>query len=441
MTDLAVERLILGDGIIGSYLANRFEDEKIKFAILDIASEVDSLMKATSTHSNINSNLAKHRNSFRNTSGLVWGRGLMMIPENEYLESTLPVDLESLRKSISTIVNNFLSKEIIALETYQSGENTFIDTLCIPRRIHDRFFYKDRDVKYKIYGQAAYSISPTKSGYKVKAVNPRSGKTLEIHTKEVFITLGALESVRLLLNSRELFDGKETNIGRNLSDHVSMETASISSSEMSTLKHLSPRNRMNRIHPRFMHQPIGEAGLGGFSFIDFDPKAKKSSLRDKLLRRASGYELSPGKSIAKTLLETEKSDAAFMELRPTSNDLIPDLHLEFNVSDKFITDFRFAANQFVEHLRSLNINSISDFDMQSISLQNMFDSLHPTGVIPFLDKPELGEFGADFQLHNHPGIYCFSTGMLPRAFSVQPTLTIMAFAEIYLTHSYGVARS
>ena len=441
MTDLVVERLILGQGVIGSYLANRFELENVNFAILDIANQIDALVGETTTQSNVNSGLARNRNTFTNPLGMVWGRGLMMIPEEEFNQSKIPLDSKSLRRSISVISQKFLGKNIEALQAYELNGATLIDTLCIPPKIHNSFFYKTREKKCRFHDYAALSIKPTSSGYIVKAVNPSTRQTLDIQTKEVFIALGALESVRLLLNSRELFEGNETNIGRNLCDHVSMETVAISTSRVNTVSHLSPRNIKCRVYPRFLHQTSAKSDLGGFSFIDFNSKADKNSVREKVLRKASGYELSPGKSVAKTLLETERSETAFIELRSTSNNLIPKLHLQFTVTEKFLSEFYSAAFKFIEYLKSLNPDYLSDFDEEGVNQSQMFDSLHPTGVIPFLENPQVGEFGPDFQLHNHPGIYCFSTGMLPRAFSVQPTLTVIAFAENYLNHSFGPERT
>lgn len=434
MTDLKVTYLVLGQGVIGSYLADRFEKEKIDYAVLDVGVGINALIKASSTTSNVNSNLNNHRNSFLSKDAMTWGRGLMVVPQSEFDNLNFPIEMQTLNRSIDRISEKFLGRNLESFKPYKIKNEIFIDTLYVPPAVHQRFYYKKKKPAFQ--NHIALSISPVISGYDVDALDLISGQKIKINAKKIFVTIGAIEAVRLLLNSPNLFEGEETGIGKNLCDHVTMASVSVQTSNKSELRHLSPKSTKVRIHPRFYHDPGSLNGLGGFSFIDFNPAAMPESFMKRFSKRITRYELSPGSSIAKTLMETENSNQAFIEIRADPNGLIPHLRINFNVSDFFVNSFQKAMTQFINHLGSLNVDFDPNLEKVVVEPSKMFDSLHPTGVIPFRESPKSGEFGPDFQLNNHEGIYCFSTGMLPRAFSVQPTLTALAFADVYLTRSF-----
>jgi hypothetical protein len=439
MIDLSTSRLVLGQGVIGSYLIDRFEREKLDYRVMDIGEGISELPKFTSTASNINCNLGASRNSFLSNSAMVWGRGLMMVPENEIIELEHPIATESFKKAIENVCQFFLDRNSSSLQTYKIEEHTLIDSLIIPKNKHDKFFLNKR--KSLIADHMALEIIPEKTGFTVKAINMKTGSKINIHTRELFITLGAVETVRLLLNSKKLFNGEQTEIGQHWKDHVSCQTATVYLAQGKQLRHLSPRMGAVRKYPRFYHDPQDSDGFGGFSFLDFNPFAPSSRFKEKLKRNLSGYELATGHTTSKTLLETEESADCYMELREITKDSIPSLRLNFNVTEKFIDVLRKNSKQFTNHLKSSNAEIAESIDSNANLSDQLFDSLHPTGVLPVSDLPKVGGFNSDFEMHGNPGLFCFSTGLLPRAFSTQPTLSGIAFAEMYLTRLYGRKRT
>lgn len=440
--DLSTTRLVLGQGVIGSYLIERFDQENVEYVVMDVGEGIAELPQFTLTTSNINSNLGVFRNSFLSKKAMVWGRGLMKIPEHEYSESKHPITSETFKESIENACEFFLNRDSSLFQPYKIGDDTFIDSLIIPKKRHDEFFF--RRSKSLIEGYMAIEIIPENVGFTVRSINLKTGSELKVFTRELFITLGCVETVRLLLNSKALFGGEQTEIGQNWTDHVSCETASIFLAKGDQLQHISPRKEDIRVYPRFYHDPQNSGGFfgrGGFSFLDFNPFAPPSSFKKRLQRKISKYELATGHAVSKILLETDRSEDSYMELSGKTNGKIPRIHLNLNISGKFIESLNDNTRNFLDYLRSKDVE-LTESLLSGESFSNrLFDSLHPTGVLPVSSSPKVGAFDSNFEMHGNPGLFCFSTGLLPRAFSVQPTLSGVAFADMYLTRLFGKKRS
>lgn len=434
MIDQIHDRVILGKGIIGTYLAEKFRHLGLKHLIVDIGSHQKLLEEHTIINSNINVTANKHRNSFHSRHALSWGRGLMMIPPQEWAFESIPIDYELIKTSTIHVASALGVRNSRKMEIY--GEhNQLINTVFPNQKIHDDLFYENR--QENLNGFIAIQIRSKKINYEIDLLACESGKVQTIRSREIYITLGALESTRLLLNSPSLLDVNNSDIGQNLRDHISAVTSEVYGSMRGQLKALSPMVSEESFYPRYYHGATGVSRLQGFSFLDFDERRPNNRIPIRAIRKLSNTPLAYGNSVGKTLLETSKNANTFLALQKPGDSKIRKLELNFYVPDSDMIQLSEKGDEFKNYVIERGGRAKNILNGNPPRPADIYDSLHPTGVLPFKNSPKLGEFGPNFELAGSKGIFCLSTGLLPRSFSIQPTLTCMAFVEILLSRQFG----
>ncbi len=264
-----------------------------------------------------------------------------------------------------------------------------------------------------------------------------------VHARNVILSAGVLGTVRLLLQSRDV---------------------------SKSLPHLSPRlGDMARTNSEALLGAIARTdevdyseGIAITSIFNADEVTRVEPVRypagSDLMRYISAPLISQGDSVPvrmlKSLLWTLSHPVDFLRThvlpgwaRHATILLIMqhvDNRMKFRIGRSIYTFFRrgLVAEPDVEHTVAARVdvghNVTRDFARQTNSvpmgslgenLLNLPTTAHILGGCPIGTNADEGVVGADFQVHNYPGLYVVDGSIVPANPGVNPSLTITALAE------------
>ena len=419
--------LILGSGLVGTYMTSELAKSKKDYLVVDIGEYQNELIANTTIETNIEATGNGLRHSLYKKDSPPWGRGCMVIPTQEIENSDKILQSKNFFTSIQKVSKWLGIAEFDLYKDYEIDGSNFIRTQYSPLKTNRMRFQPVR--KNILLGCAATKIQLTKEKYVVKLINFTTGECFAIRANKIIIALGTWESARLLLNSEDLkiFRSKERVM--HFTDHLSMNTGDFEIPVRRFNHHLGIRNGKVKIHNRFYHKPDMQKRnpQGAISFLE--PSDRGEALLKRTFRRLLRNPVCVGQVVGKTMIETGDSDHLELSLGGETGLAMRQLHVKYVVSEETIGLLHEKAREFNSWLLSQGFKINQNFESKNQHF-SVYDSLHPSSLFKISQIPSEGDLNLDLNMHQHPNIYCVSSAVLPRAYSVQPTLTILALADL-----------
>jgi len=420
------ESLILGAGLVGTLISTELEKRNSEFLVIDVGDQQQHLIDNTKIETNIEVVGNKFRHSLYREKSSPWGRGCMVIPPSELRDEDNFLNSESLLGSIKKISKWMGITDFNLYKSYEINGNNFIKTQYAPRNKNDKNFNPLK--KNVLLGHMATKIRVSDKSYLVELTDLKNGERSLIKTKIIIIALGTWEIARLLLNSSDL--GTFGKVGKmSFTDHISIESGLFEIPLRNFNHPLGINDKKIKNQNRLYHKPrIEEPNpQGAVSFLE--PSGRKETLTNKVIRKVLQNPVCVGEVAAKTMIETGKNDCLELSLTKDSATSIRGLQITYEVSNQTNELLKEKAEEFKSLLQEIGINPRQSLE-SSIENCKIYDSLHPSSLLRVSDNPEEGELNLNLSINGHENVYCVSSAVLPRAYSVQPTLTILGLADL-----------
>ena len=253
-----------------------------------------------------------------------------------------------------------------------------------------------------------------------------------------------MENTRILLsNSKEL--GLEDNayLGKNLSDHYSINIAKIFSKNFTALaQDFDYRFDKNgtRLWPRVRLRNINykESEIRSFAyFTEFNYNTAPLKIVEYIERKMSPtlakLVRSEGTAMINLFVEAEDSESNKIEILNGNQDTIPKMRLDFNISEEEILDIGAISTDLLYWFKggyngSKRENSV--ITLNSVKAHKIQTGSHPSGTYRMSDSKNYGVVNKNSRLWSDSRIAVLGSGAFPRSVATHPTFPSMVTASI-----------
>lgn len=288
------------------------------------------------------------------------------------------------------------------------------------------------------------SIKSLKGNLEILTINYPSFNNTKIIAKELFLAAGTLENTRILLsNSKEL--GLEDNayLGKNLSDHYSINIAKIFSKNFTALaQDFDYRFDKNgtRLWPRVRLRNINykESEIRSFAyFTEFNYNTAPLKIVEYIERKMSPtlakLVRSEGTAMINLFVEAENSESNKIEILNGNQDTIPKMRLDFNISEEEILNIGAISTDLLYWFKggyngSKRENSV--ITLNSVKAHKIQTRSHPSGTYRISDSKNYGVVNKNSRLWSDSRIAVLGSGAFPRSVATHPTFPSMVTASI-----------
>jgi hypothetical protein len=286
------------------------------------------------------------------------------------------------------------------------------------------------------------AIESTNPGYKIHLDQKGKSGSLYIQAKKIVLAAGTIESIRLLLYSRD-YHGlvlPET-VGRGFMDHLSVDICELSTPErFNLLKNFNTRWVLGKKYSiRMSTTPEWIAAHWGLNISAMimvrEPGQRKYRLINKISAIISALGLKfiykpLGKIVLNIMVEQISSPSSNVTLTDDSSDKVylPKINWRPQLSElKAIQSF---ADAVLKKLKDSGyINSYTQLPSLE-ELENLVEDVcHPMGGLAMHHNPTKRIVNEQLEVLNNPNLFVCSAAVFPSGSHSNPTMTILALAN------------
>lgn len=443
------DAIILGRGPLGVYTSIKLVNKGFKVLNIDCGTGLKNLKKKTNVNSNVLWKTQHQAPSLdESASDSRWHGGCMNLPLSELGEGYLkiPINEKSFIQSTENVKNFFnikdfdfvnnrpISNKISEIKNYENVKYTYLTKdLMFEEKIK---FLEEKD-SYTFLDtneQISFKLIPGKSVI-VKSLD-NNDNIFEYKGKQIFLCLGAIENARLLLNNSETLKLDEKNIGKNLNDHLRFPVASVEFKNFDKFRDIFDKKRnkvnQNNLWPRYI---VENEDLKSYGFFkDWrDSNVFIRKFKFQFLKKIIPHN---GTAVFYLFIEKLFSEGTNLNLS-NQHEIIPNLNVNFNLNNLEINQINNIVDKYIEQLNNQFGNQIKNVERYKISLNEKFlksvvSSNHPSGTTLMGINPSNSLVNNKLQLWQHPNIFIYGSGSLPRPYYIHPTFTSMVLADVSL---------
>ena len=367
-------------------------------------------------------------------TGACMGLNKKLFSDNKDTRITLPVTSQEIDKSynaISDIFNftNFdFQQNIPTNKKLKSLDNNFNFIFAkVTKDLHftkiQKYLEENKNYKF-IDNSIAKKIYNHNSKHYLQYYDFPSLTENILSFDKIFLCLGTVENTRLLLSSRKELNVNENFLGKNLSDHISINFGKIYSNDIDNLKtsfFYQDEDTNSRVWPRLEDKT---SELDSFCYIDSFHSRKMTNIK-KLVTNFNGN--------ANLNLFVELTNINTNNLSIINESGIPDLKVSFRVLNdevhKFKNQMERYKNYFKKNYANVKIKNNLIDDISKWETTN-----HPSGTTIMSDTSENGVVDKYSRLWNHDNIYVYGSSVFPASSNFHPTFAALALADFSLNN-------
>ena len=453
-TEKVFDIAIIGGGAAGLYLANKLKNKDN--LILIESGKINKFNRNNKNHKYIMPKSSKHKLNTDHVSGIggntnIWGGQLLPFTKNDINEkkgwplkwSEISAIYRSITKELLKENIKFYSQKFIE----KSTRTKIIKSNQIDFNVHVSSWLKEPNFKNKYLKKIINKIDILSEHY-VDSIKYEEGNFYKlfclkgnnqkiIKAKKVIITCGAIQSVRLLLNSvntNNLFKNK--NIGKNFMDHGAIQFTKLKVKNrlqfqsLFNTKFTSNGNKLSiRLSASDNFISTNKANISGM-FMILPPKNIFKRILNiitimltiKILR----FVYKPFGEIALCfLVEQEANLKNNIDLTKNGLPII-----NWKISEKEVNTIEDFARVILnnEKIRKM-IKSNYEFPDKNIIFSKMTDNNHPMGGASMHIDREKRVVDSNLEVVGLKGMFVCSTAIFPSGSHSNPTMTLLAFAN------------
>ena len=466
---------IIGCGTFGSYLIKRLLEkygDNLKITVLEIGNqkiqnEREIGMKSISENSNVSKNGRYF--GFGGTSAR-WGGQVLFFDERDNPEKNSNwSELIRINQKYKNIVLQKLLGNDSSLDLNETNKNvkTGIWLKYNKRNLFNRLSKNELKKINLLSNQRVIDFILNKNKIIGIICKNRKNEITKINADIFYLTAGALESCRLLLElNKKTGILKNSDIGKNFGDHISTELFIIKNSKpiIDGIDFTPKIHKGSLITKRMIVQT--EDGIIGFLHGVFNKNIKAFKFLKEILfgKKTTTVSLSEFINgfvflfkfifhlLYKRSLYVDKNQWSLqldME-QPTPNENLlyltenKDLYgeavlkIDWAISKKDINAISEMREKIEKILRKNNLDYTALYNPASTN-NKVEDVYHPVGCLR-IGNDEKSVVGFNGQVKGIENLYHFSTGIFPSAKSINPSAAVMCFIEEHLTN-YNIPSS
>ncbi len=448
------EIAIIGGGAAGLYLADKLDNKEN--SILIESGPKEKFYKENKYHRFLMPKNLKHKLHTDQISGLggntnIWGGQLLPFTKFDINKKNgWPIKWEEISKIYESITKELLGEEIdfYSKEYIEKSTNTkILESKNIFFNIHVSSWLKQPNFKkiyftnisnkmHIFYEHYVDYISYEKDKYyKLFCLN--NNKKQIIKAKKVIIACGAIQSVRILINSCRISNLiSNNNIGKGFMDHGAIQFSKIKVNDrfrflsLFNSKYSSYGNKLSiRLSASDEYIKKNKANISGM-FMIIPPKNILKRIINVLTiictRKYLRFIYKPfGEIVLCFLVEQDSSLKNNIDLTQSG---IP--FINWQISKKEVETINDYA-QIILNDKEVGklIKTIEKFPNQNYIFSKMTDNNHPMGgAAMHIDKSKR-VVDSNLELVGCKGIFVCSTAIFPSGSHSNPTMTLLAFSK------------
>tara|TARA_A100001035_G_scaffold84975_1_gene65955 strand:+ start:209 stop:1615 length:1407 start_codon:yes stop_codon:yes gene_type:complete len=448
------EIAIIGGGAAGLYLANKLNNKKD--LILIESGPSNKFNRNNRNHKFIMHKNTKHKLNTDQVSGIggntnIWGGQLLPFTKNDINKKNgWPIEWEEISEIYKSITKELLNENIKFYSQEYMENSTKTKTLKskqIEFNVHLSSWLKEPNFK-KLYLKKIMNKNDILSEYYVDFIGYEKNKYYELYclkdnnkiiirAKKVIIACGAIQSVRLLLNSSKINNLlKNKNIGKNFMDHAAIKFTKLKVKNrfkflsLFNTKFTSNGNKVSiRLSASAKYLKNNKANISGM-FMIIPPgnifKRLINIITMIFTRKFLGFIYKPfGEIVLCFLVEQKNTIKNKIDLTKNGMPII-NWHIdkqEINVIKDFAK--KILSNKEVRKLIKNNYK----FPNRNIIFSKTTDNNHPMGgALMHIDKNKR-VVDSNLEVDGCKGLFVCSTAIFPSGSHSNPTMTLLAFAN------------
>ncbi len=448
------EIAIIGGGAAGLYLANKFKDKE-NLTLIESGPK-DKFHKKNKNHRFIIPSNLKHRLNTDQVSGIggntnIWGGQLLPFTECDINRNNgWPVSWNEISKIYDEIIEELLGEKIdfYSQEYIQTSTKTkVLESKNDFFKVHVSSWLQEPNFKKKYLKKIFNNIEIFHEHY-VNYLDYKKNQYYElfcfhkgdkkiIKAKKVIIACGAIQSVRLLMNSHRISNLiSNSNLGKGFMDHGAIQFSKI------------------KVHNRYKFLSFFNTKYSSYgNKLSIRISASKQYLKNKNSNISGMFMIIPPKNIFKkiinilTIILTIKflrfiykpyGDIVLCFLVEQNSSLKNNIELtnsgipliNWQISKKEVH----SISNFAEIILNANevkelIKNIEEFPDKDSIYSKMTDNNHPMGgAVMHIDKSKR-VVDSNLEVVGCPGLFICSTAVFPSGSHSNPTMTLLAFAN------------
>jgi len=455
------DHVVLGDGPVGRSLVLHLlaRDKYSRVLHIDAGKHLRHLNSLQNVSTNISYEAFIRQPSFnKKASEYQWAGGCQGWPEFERKsnrqDAGLLTDIEVLNRGYQKAaelfgISNFDFNKNLPIEKFtrkrfekkysMNKSDSFFACAVIPIdfTLENRIREETQSPRYhRITDQISIKLRPNLDHVIVSTYNPTDSNIESYLGTNIYVTLGAIESTRLILNSQDELGMKlNPHLGKHLSDHLSLGIGQFETDKLGELMYLFGRisNKNQQLWPR-QHFTSELYRLNYFAHLDqFKPKQTQIT-KFKILRKLEFNKYSKSIPISgfadlNLFFEKRNDDTSSISLAGENNSVIPNLDIKFNIDSSELESIKKAISITKDFFTSnYDIKFQESFNLNDLALTEIYSGVHPSGTLRMSQSIEDGVVNPKCELWGHENIKLFSSAVFLRASSIHPTFLSIALA-------------
>ncbi len=415
------DAIVLGRGPLGLFTSKYLADKKMRILNIDAGHGLNVIKDNIQVNSNIDFRDISHMPSLNSSvTKYSWTGACMGWPRIDI--DLIPIDEGDINKSEEYV------KKSLNMEMFNFGKNlpinlplSFTQDIIYANILNDVYMSQ---IQTELSKSTNYEFAENlivkeitevdKSNVEIECSSYPENNFIKFKTKKLFICLGAIESTRLLLCSKNLNVNRKV-LGQNLSNHLTFPI-----SKTLTLNHTETKDRYDYINDgknnKFWPRVILEDSL----------KENKRFFVYLTEHKQRSKVLNIGSHKSHIFLEKKENKESNLTMNGEN------LEVNFYIDDDELNSIEVIINEVIDYFK---LNK-SFFNYKNFSKKEWIKLIetanHPSGTIRMSDNKSDSVVNKFSHIWNHENIFVFGSSTFPRASFIHPTFPALTFAHYSL---------